>query len=95
MTIDARLEKLEYNVEELRRVQVYHASKLTALEDSKPWFFSKGVIGPLVSGAATIAMVVGYIQNWPADAMAILAAVAGGGSITGVIGRATATKRVG
>lgn len=95
MTIDARLEQLETTVRSHGQALIDFDSRLMKQEESKPWFLSKGVIGPLVSGAATVAMVVGYIQNWPADAMAILAAVAGGGSVTGVIGRATATKRVG
>jgi len=51
---------------------------------------SKGVMGPLASGIATVALVVGYVAGWPADALAILAAIAGGGSVTGIIGRLTA-----
>ncbi len=75
-----RITDLERRVE---RVEIQSANR-------KPWFLSKGVMGPLVSGAATVALCVGYIAVWPADAMAIIAAVAGGGSITGIIGRATA-----
>jgi len=78
-----------------------HESRLTALETgaaaatapcqpTKPWWMSKGVMGPLASGVATVALVVGYIAGWPADALAILAAIAGGGSVTGIIGRLTA-----
>lgn len=63
------------------------ALELAADQPRKPWFLMKGVMGPLASGAATVALVVGYIANWPADAMAIIAAIAGGGSITGIIGR--------
>ena len=48
------------------------------------------VIGPLTSGIATVALCVGYIAGWPANAMAILASIAGGGSVTGIIGRLTA-----
>ena len=61
-----------------------------ALAPTKPWWLSKGVMGPLASGIATVALCVGYIAGWPADALAILAAIAGGGSVTGIIGRLTA-----
>ena len=61
-----------------------------ALAPTKPWWLSKGVMGPLASGVATVALVVGYVAGWPADAMGILAAIAGGGSVTGIIGRLTA-----
>ena len=75
-----------------------HETRLAALETGsaalcqpiKPWWLSKGVMGPLASGVATVALVVGYIAGWPADALAILAAIAGGGSVTGIIGRLTA-----
>jgi len=75
-----------------------HEARLRALETNasapcqptKPWWMSKGVMGPLTSGVATVALVVGYIAGWPADALAILAAIAGGGSVTGIIGRLTA-----
>lgn len=72
-----------------------HEARIRALETdatqpSKPWWLSKGVMGPLASTIATVALVVGYIAGWPADALAILAAIAGGGSVTGIIGRLTA-----
>lgn len=76
-----------------------HETRIQLLEahnqaPRKPWWASKGVVGPLVSGVATVALVVGYIAAWPADALAALAAVAGGGSITGVIGRITAKAQI-
>ena len=81
------MDSLTDRITELER----RVDKLVAdAANRKPWFLSKGVMGPLASGVATVALCVGYIASWPADAMAIIAAVAGGGSITGIIGRATA-----
>ena len=64
------------------------------LASQKPFWKMKGAMGPLASIAALGAMVVGYIQNWPADAMAILTAIAGGGGVTGIIGRLQREGRV-
>ena len=72
------------------RLKALEADGLTPTPPTKPWWLSKGVMGPLTSGIATVALCVGYIAGWPANAMAILASIAGGGSVTGIIGRLTA-----
>ncbi len=72
------------------RLKALESAPLTPTAPTKPWWLSKGVMGPLTSGIATVALCVGYIAGWPANAMAILASIAGGGSVTGIIGRLTA-----
>ena len=50
------MDSLTDRITELER----RVDKLTAdAANRKPWFLSKGVMGPLVSGAATVALCVG------------------------------------
>ena len=84
MTIPDRLSNHE------ERLRALEAAPTPVTLPTKPWWLSKGVMGPLTSGIATVALCVGYIAGWPANAMAILASIAGGGSVTGIIGRLTA-----
>ena len=69
------------------RLRVLEANAGARCQPTKSWWLSKGFMGPLASGVATGALVVGYVAGWPADALASLAAIAGGGSVTGIIGR--------
>ncbi len=84
-------QQLSDHEERLRALETHvDSAPLTPTPPTKPWWLSKGVMGPLTSGIATVALCVGYIAGWPANAMAILASIAGGGSVTGIIGRLTA-----
>lgn len=69
---------------------------------TKPWYASKGVLGPIVAGLALIAGLFG-VKIDPATQAVIVdqgvalvtAAVTFGGLVLGVWGRVTATKKIG
>jgi hypothetical protein len=77
-------------------------SMTPALSGTKPWYASKGVIGPIVATLALIAGFFGIEIDEATQAVIIdqgtallTAAVAFGGIVLGLIGRVTAAKKIG
>lgn len=69
------------------------------MEDkTKPWYASKGVMGPAVSLVVAILGFFGYTMS-EVDAQALITvlvtAATVAGSVTGIVGRVKATKKIG
>ncbi len=73
-----------------------------AATETKPWYASKGVIGPIVAGLALLASLFGIKVDAATQAIIVdqgvalaTAFVTFGGLVLGIYGRVTATKQIG